>query len=200
MRAARAEPEVQVHRRIDGRRAGAQIHRLVAARGDPLDHGAEIERDDVDEEADFLQLVANDRRGALAIRAAFLRDQGESRRLMARVLEHAVAVAVGQADRGQQLFGARRIVRRVRNLGRVPLLVGGRDRAVDGHAGAEVDRVGEELPVHGHRNGAAQLVFLQPGRARILAERARLQVDPEGVGVVPLAEVQQLDLAGVRLA
>ena len=58
-------------------------------------------------DADLLQLVADHRGAALEVRPSLLRQQREARRAVLRVLEQAVAVAIGQPDGGEQLLRAR---------------------------------------------------------------------------------------------
>jgi hypothetical protein len=67
---------------------------------DLLDHGGRVERDDVGD-PDFLQLVADDRDAPLEPRPALLRDEREADGRLSRP-RAAVAVAIGEADRGQQ--------------------------------------------------------------------------------------------------
>ena len=153
---------------------------------------AAFERHDVHGQADLLQLVADDRRRPLEVRPALLRQQREARRLVVPVLERAVAVAVAQPDRREHPRGARGIVGSLGDPGPIPFLVRRRLRAEHRHARAEKHRVGEHLPVDGHRNRAAQLVALQPAGARVARERSRLQVEPQAVGIVRHAEIEQL--------
>ena len=83
-----AEPELKD--RIEGR--------VVSRRYEAFDDGRRVEQREIDGKANLLQLVADDRRRALQTWPSFLRDNRESRRLSARIFEHAVAVAIGQTD------------------------------------------------------------------------------------------------------
>src|SRR5262249_58985687 len=120
-----------------------------------------FERHGVHDQTDLLQLVAKNDRGALTIWTTLLGNQSEMRRLVLLVLEHAVVVAIGQPNRGEQLLRPLGVVRGLRSVP-VPLLVGGRLWTVDRHAGAEKHGVGEELAIDRHRDGASKLVALQP--------------------------------------
>ena len=164
MRAAGAEPEVGVGARIEVGLVGVEVDRRRIARvRNCVDDGARVERHDVDGEADLLQLVADDRRAALEVRPALLREQREARRPVLSRPRARRRRSIGQADRrraapwrppGRAASAAARPV---------PDLVGRRLRAVDRHAGAEEHRVGEQLAIDRHRDRAAQLVALQPG-------------------------------------
>ena len=123
----------------------------------------------------------------------FLREQREARRMVLRVLEQTIPVPIGQADRGEQLFRGSRIVRGLGQPRPVPDLVGRRLGSVDRHPGAKENGIGEERAIHRHRDRAAELVALQPGRAAVLSERPGFQVEPQAVRVARHAEVEQLD-------
>src|SRR5262249_12142370 len=95
---ARAHPEIEIAGGIDVRRRRTKINRFVIAGVDPLDHLEELEHDDVDVDADFSELVADDGDPALAIAAPFLREQRETHGTAMRILEHAVCVAIDEPD------------------------------------------------------------------------------------------------------
>ena len=95
-----------------------------------------------------------------------LREDREADRLPGRVLEHAVAVAIGEAQARRAAFSPapdrERILRR--GVG-VPGLVAGRDRAVDRDGGAEIHRVDDGVAIDGAersrwRNSGPQQVRL----------------------------------------
>ena len=114
----------------------------------------------------------------------------------AAVLQHAVTVAVGQPEAGQQPLRFRRRRRRARQVGRVPALVARGDRAEHRHGGAQEHRVGERLAVHRVRDRAPQLGAQQP-RPRDGGGAPRPQVQPERVGVEAHADVRDRHLARV---
>ena len=62
VRAARAEPEIGAAGRIGVGQVCVEVHGVELPRHDLLDHRAAFERDDVDGDADLLQLVADDGR------------------------------------------------------------------------------------------------------------------------------------------
>jgi hypothetical protein len=68
---------------------------------------------------------------------------------------------------------------------------------VNRHGRPEIHRVREQLAIDGERDGLAQLVALQPRGARVFRERARLEVEPEAVGVEADAQVVQDEASGV---
>ena len=137
VRRPRAEPEVGVHRRIGVGREDAEIDRVVvASRHEPLDDRGAVERHDVDDEADLLQLVADHRRAALERRASSLRQQREAGGTAAARLR-AGRRRCGRSGRSRPAARARGPDRAAAAAGgRKPALVRRRDRTEHRHAGA----------------------------------------------------------------
>ena len=144
-------------------------------------------------EADLRELVADHRRRRARAPSALSAVSSVKRagRLAASSSRPSPLRSVRPIDASSALR-LRRIVRRLRQLGRVPRLVARRDRAEDRRGRAEVHRVGEDLPIDGQRDRLPQLVALDPRGARIAGERARLQVEPQRVGVDRHAEIEEL--------
>ena len=110
------------------------------------------------------------------------------------VLEHAVAVAIGEAEAGEQRPRARRIVRDTS----APTpeyhdAVARRHRPEHGHGGAEIHGVDDRVAIDGARDRLAEFRALQVGSA--FGGRRRRQVEPEHVRIDADADVGQRDRA-----
>ena len=113
---------------------------------------------------------------------AALGEDREPRRAPAGVFEHAVAVAVGQPGRREQLARARAIVGARRRGGAVPAPVARRDRPVERHRRAEVHRVDDRLAIDAARDRLPELLARQPRRPPD-GEARRPQVERQEIGV-----------------
>ena len=170
VRAAGAEPEIGVERRIGVGGCDAEIDRVVLARQEALDQRVAVERHDVD----GARQSSSARRGSPPRRARARRPFCVSsvKRAGCRARPRAGRRRCDrQADRREQLPGAAGSCG-IGGTSPIPLLVGRRDRAVHRHAGAKEHGIGEQLAIDRHRDRPAQLVALQP-RARADRPRTR---------------------------
>ena len=86
-------------------------HAVVVGGLPTFDHAADIEPDDIHGDAHTTELFLEHRHHPLPRCHVLLMQDGEAHRRAARIFEHAVAVAIGEADPGQQLPRAGRIMR-----------------------------------------------------------------------------------------
>src|SRR5688500_9317927 len=109
----RAEPEIEIQGGIQRARVEAEIDALVVASPVPGEYRRGLEPHDVDRASRLAQLLLNHDGGAFAD-VAGLRENREPHRLPGPVVEHAVAVAIGQAEACEQRLRLRRVMRVLR--------------------------------------------------------------------------------------
>ena len=111
-----------------------------------------------------------------------------------RVLEPLVLIAIGQSEAGENFLRALDRVTVAQHVRREPLLVPGRHRTPDRHAGAEVDGVRVGLAIDGVRDRVPELLARDPVAPRVLRPIRIAQVEEEQIGIGADAEFDQAQL------
>ena len=132
-------------------------------------------------------------------RVPLLEQDREPHRRAGGVFEHAVAIAVGEARRGQQLARPGRVVRVGGDVADVPRRVARGDRPEDRHRGAQVDGVGDRLAIDAEGQRLPELLAPQPGLADPCpAWGVRLNQRRSGIEADAAVEQPQPSLIGER--
>ncbi len=214
MRRARAEPELQVHRRVGVVHLDAIVDGVVVPFLPPGPEHAGGHRGNVDEDADALQRIRDEGGGARRRRHVVADEQREAYGAASRVVQHAVAGAIAKTQLGEHRARQLRIGAAERQIGIEPRCVGGSHRVGNRIAGAVKDLLAVLAAIDRGGHGQPEFFVRHPGfvRLRVFRGFVRLRAfgasarcarsiprgrEPEGVGVEAGAEIEQARLSAL---
>ena len=175
VRAAAAQPEVEVERRVEVGGEEAEVDRLVVAALEPVDERcptrAARRRCGGRPRAQSSRMTAAPRSSAVLPFCVISVSRAGSPDASSSVPS---PLRSEQPEARQQSPGLVGAAFAARQVGHVPTLVGGGHRPVHRHGRAEEHRVGERLAVDGARDGAPQLRAADPRPPRVGRLRCRV--------------------------